>query len=69
MIRDQNPEGNDDMVIEHYTMEDLDKETLRAYRTRFQNENPEHIWNTYDDQRFLEMLGGYRKDRNKGIEG
>lgn len=69
MIRDQSADGNDDMVIEHYTMEDLDKETLRAYRTRFQNENPEHIWNTYDDQRFLEMLGGYRKDRNKGIEG
>ena len=69
MFRDQNAEGADDMVIEHYTMDDVDADTLRAYRMRFQNENREHIWNTYDDKRFLEMLGGYRKDRNKGIEG
>lgn len=69
MIRDQNAEGNDGMVIEHYTMDDIDMDTLRAYRMRFQNENGEHTWNTYDDKRFLEMLGGYRRDRDKGIEG
>lgn len=69
MFRDQSADGVDDMVIEHYTMEDVDIDTLRAYRMRFQNENGEHIWNTYDDKRFLEMLGGYRKDRDKGIEG
>lgn len=69
MFRDQNAEGVDDMVIEHYTMEDVDADTLRAYRMRFQNENGDHIWNTYDDRHFLEMLGGYRKDRNKDIEG
>ncbi len=69
MFRDQNAEGADDMVMEHYTMEDVDAETLRAYRMRFQNENGEHIWNTYEDKHFLEMLGGYRKDRDKGIEG
>ncbi len=69
MLRDQNAEGVDDMVIEHYTMDDVDVDTLRAYRMRFQNENGEHIWNTYDDKHFLEMLGGYRKDRDKGIEG
>lgn len=28
MIRDQSTEENDDIVIEHYTMEDLDKETM-----------------------------------------
>lgn len=69
MFRDQNAEGVDDMVIEHYTMDDVDADTLRAYRMRFQNENGEHVWNTYDDKHFLEMLGGYRKDRMKGIEG
>lgn len=48
MFRDQNAEGVDDMVMEHYTMDDVDADTLRAYRMRFQNENGEHIWNTYD---------------------
>ncbi len=69
MFRDQNAEGVDDMVMEHYSMDDVDSDTLRAYRMRFQNENGEHIWNTYDDKHFLEMLGGYRKDRDKDIEG
>ena len=32
MIRDQNPDGNDGMILEYYTMDDIDKETLRKYR-------------------------------------
>ncbi len=32
MIRDQNPEGNDSQIIEYYTLDDIDKETLRKYR-------------------------------------
>lgn len=52
MFRDQNAEGADDIVMEHYSMDDVDVNTLRAYRMRFQNENGEHIWNTYDDKHF-----------------
>lgn len=69
MIRDQNPEGNDGTVLEYYTMDDIDMPTLRNYRKLFQVRNPEHIWNSESDQNFLEYLGGYRKDRRKGIEG
>lgn len=69
MIRDQNPEGNDGTVLEYYTMDDIDMSTLRNYRKLFQVRNPEHIWNSESDQNFLEYLGGYRKDRRKGIEG
>lgn len=32
MIRDQNPDGNDSMILEYYTMDAIDKETLRKYR-------------------------------------
>ena len=35
----------------------------------FQTQNPEHVWNFYEDKEFLESLGGYRKDRRTGIEG
>lgn len=56
MFRDQNAEGVDDMVIEHYTMDDVDADTLHAYRMRFQNENGEHIWNTYEDKPLLPKL-------------
>ncbi len=69
MIRDQNPEGNDNMIVEYYTMDDIDKETLKKYRQIFEIRNDGHVWNSLDDKAFLEKLGGYRKDRKSGVEG
>lgn len=69
MIRDQNPEGNDNMIVEYYAMDDIDKETLRKYRQIFEIRNDGHVWNSLDDKIFLEKLGGYRKDRRTGVEG
>ena len=69
MIRDQSPEGNDGMILEYYTMEDIDKETLRKYRQIFEILNDGHVWNSLDDKTFLEKLGGYRKDRREDREG
>ena len=37
MIRDENPDGNDSMIIEGYTMDDIDPDTLRSYRQNFRN--------------------------------
>lgn len=69
MIRDQNPDGNDGMILEYYTMDDIDKETLRKYRQIFEIRNDGHVWNALDDKSFLEKLGGYRKDRRECKEG
>ena len=69
MIRDQNPDGNDGMILEYYTMDDIDKETLRRYRQIFEIRNDGHVWNSLDDKSFLEKLGGYRKNRRDGKEG
>ena len=69
MIRDKNPDGNDGMILEYYTMEDVDKETLRKYRQIFEIRNDGHVWNSLEDRSFLEKLGGYRKDRREGKEG
>lgn len=69
MIRDQNPDGNDGMILEYYTMDDIDKETLRKYRQIFEIRNDGHVWNALDDKSFLEKLGGYRKDRREDKEG
>ena len=57
MIRDRNPEGNDNQIIEYYTMDDIDKETLRKYRQIFEIRNEDHVWNALDDKSFLEKLG------------
>ena len=61
MIRDKNPDGNDNLILEGFTMEDIDAETLKHYRQRFQVRNPEHIWNELDDKEFLTALGGIEK--------
>ena len=58
MIRDKNPDGNDNLILEGFTMEDIDAETLKHYRQRFQVRNPEHIWNELDDRDFLTMEHG-----------
>lgn len=59
MLRDQNPDGNDGFIIEHYTMDDIDFDAFQAYRQMFRNFNPEHVWNSLNDKEFLKMLGGY----------
>lgn len=69
MIRDQSDKGNDSTILEGYTMDDIDPDTLKRYRIKFNNWNPDHVWGELDDKEFLEMLGGYRRDRREKVEG
>ena len=69
MIRDQSAEGNDSTILEGYTMDDIDVDTLERYRIMFNSWNPQHVWRELPDQDFLEMLGGYRRDRREKVEG
>ena len=69
MIRDANDSGNDSVLMENYTMDDVDTKTLTAYRNRFRIANPDHVWNDYSDRDFLLNMGGYIIDRNTHREG
>ena len=69
MLRDANDAGNDRLILEHYTMDDIDIPTLERYRQLFKIDHPEHIWNELNNQEFLKQLGGYSKDRITGAEG
>lgn len=69
MLRDANEAGNDRIILEHYTMDDIDTPTLERYRQLFKIDHPEHVWNELDNQEFLKQLGGYGVDRNTGVEG
>lgn len=35
----------------------------------FNSLNPQHVWRELPDKEFLEMLGGYRRDRRENVEG
>lgn len=69
MLRDSNDSGNDGFLIEGFTMDDIDDESLKSYRTEFELKNPDHVWNTNDNKTFLSNLGCYTKDRMTGKEG
>lgn len=47
-------------------MNDIDMNSLRSYRIEFEHQNPEHIWNSIEDQEFLKNMGGYAIDRLTG---
>ena len=66
MLRDASDSGNDGGLLNGYTMDDIDINTLRSYRIEFEHRNPDHIWNGDDDQTFLKNMGGYAIDRTTG---
>ena len=69
MLRDANVSGNDSTILDGYTMDDIDTETLKSYRINFALRNPDHVYNGYDDKEFLRQLGGYAIDRTTKQEG
>lgn len=66
MLRDASDSGNDGGLLNGYTMDDIDINSLRSYRIEFEHRNPDHVWNGDDDQTFLKNMGGYAIDRVTG---
>jgi len=66
MLRDASDSGNDSGLLNGYTMDDIDLDSLRAYRIEFEHRNPTHVWNGDDDLTFLKNMGGYAVDRTTG---
>lgn len=69
MLAEQIEDSRDDEILVHFSMEDLDLETLRIYRQTYANLNPSHAWNELDNQSFLKMIGGWRVNRETGLQG
>ena len=59
----------DSRILEGFTIEDIDLNSLKKYRQLFAGAKTTHPWLTLDDIEFLEKLGGYRKDRVTKKEG
>ena len=69
MLRDASDAGNDGSVLAGFSMDDIDDETLKAYRIEYELKNPDHVWNNLDNKEFLRNLGGYTVERETGKEG
>ena len=68
MLRDASDSGNDGGLLFGYGMDDIDTESLQAYRIEYELRNPDHIWNNLDNKEFLRNLGGYAVNRQTGEE-
>ncbi len=69
MLRDAGDEPLDGLILDGFDLEDLDGETLSAYRNRFASRDPDHPFLALNEADFLERLGGLRRDRRSGMEG
>ncbi len=69
MLSDRAEESVDSRILEHFTLEDLDRASVQQYRQRFASHKPTHPWLSEDDRGLLAKLGGWRRDRASDIEG
>ena len=69
MLRDASDYGMDGGILDGFTMDDIDLNTLRSYRIEYERHNPDHVWNGKDDKEFLRNLGAYALDRSTKREG
>ena len=69
MLAEAMEDSRDSGLLEGFTLEDLDQPSLQAYRNLFRSTRPGHPWLALDDKGFLNMLGGWTRDRQTGTEG
>ncbi|MDZ4079731.1 RNA-binding domain-containing protein [Hydrocarboniphaga sp.] len=62
-------DSRDDRVLKNFGFNDLDMETVAAYRNRFSAVKPGHVWSDLPVEVFLERIGAYGTDREKGHGG
>ena len=59
----------DGRILKNFSKEDLDADSIKQYRRRFEQWNPDHVWNALPEEQFLEKLNVFRKDRKTGEYG
>ncbi len=69
MLRDSSDSGIDGGLLDGFTLDDIDLNTLKSYRIEYERHNPDHIWNSADDKEFLRNLGAYTVERTTKKEG
>ena len=69
MLAEQVDDSLDTHILSRFGLQDLDRESLQAYRNAFAVHRPGHPWIGLDDLSFLRMIGGWREDRASGEAG
>ncbi len=66
MLAERVEDSRDERFLKHFDFDDLDMETVAAYRNRFAAVKPGHVWADLAVPDFLERIGAFGKDREGG---
>lgn len=69
MIAERVEDARDARVLEHFTVNDLDLDSVSAYRNRFSAVRPGHLFVDLALPEFLQKIGAYATDRERGVSG
>ena len=67
MLRDSDTSSQDAAIAESARVEFINRETVAAYRRRFDQRNEGHVWGKADDETFLTNIGALRVDEKGGL--
>jgi ATP-dependent DNA helicase RecG len=59
----------DNVILEHYGVNELNFESIKSYRDKFAAIKPTHPWNGLETKEFLYKIGAWGKVRNTNEEG
>jgi predicted HTH transcriptional regulator len=69
MLAEQVQDSRDTYICNRYGLNDIDLESLHAYRNQFASYKSGHPWVGADDTEFLHLLGAWREDRETKENG
>jgi len=69
MIREASTQTTDAEVLDNYTIDDLNTQSVLAYRNLFRTTSPTHPWNELSDEEFLQRIKAQNRDRSKNVSG
>jgi predicted HTH transcriptional regulator len=69
MLADAGEQPRDGEILEHFGLDDLETDSIAAYRNLFRSNYPNHPFLAGDDRDMLRQLGGWARDRANGWEG
>ncbi len=69
MLAEQVEDERDNRILPGFGLDDIDIDSLLAYRQMLRAEKPGHVWLEADDAGLLKQLKGWRRDRQTGEEG
>lgn len=67
MIRDSSADPVDAFMLPEFELEDLNIDTVHAYRNHMRGTDLEHVWVDLPDDEFLCMIGAAKKDKAAGV--